>query len=64
MNVEQIKVTCDKCGAIESMRLDYSNFVLPKGWAFRTRSFNLDDRPDDIEIICKECYDKVRGVSR
>ncbi len=55
LEVKQINVICDFCQASESMRLNWSEFKLPSGWQFRTRSWNDDNRPEEIQIRCKAC---------
>lgn len=57
--IKQIEITCDNCKEVSNMRLDWSNFRLPEGWMYRTRSFEEDDKPSDINIICKKCYEKI-----
>ena len=62
IKAKQIQVACDTCKDINFMRLDWSIFRLPEGWLFRTRSYNCDDSPSDVEIILKNCYNKIKAV--
>jgi hypothetical protein len=58
LTIKQMVVTCDFCGAEDNLRLEWDSFKLPKDWRYRTRSWRVDDDPDDIQIQCKECASK------
>ena len=58
LDVKQIVVTCDECSKKVYMRLDWSEFRLPKDWRYRTKSFDCDNSPSNIQIVCNDCFEK------
>jgi len=55
MEIKQITVKCDFCNCLGNMVLDWNEFLLPKNWRYRTRSFRDDYKPEQIQIQCGEC---------
>ena len=61
LRLNQTLITCDACKKGDYIYLDAWNTLrLPKGWKYRTRSWNDEKRPEEIQVVCSdECASKL-----
>ena len=59
INIPNSICTCKKCEKQSPFQLDWDTIRLPKNWRYRTRSWRENNEPDDVEIVCEACFEKM-----
>lgn len=54
IDIRQSTIRCDKCGDLGYFQLDWSLIRLPENWLYRTRSFNEDGSPSEVQVVCSK----------